>query len=183
MESVRSLFATTLSLAIVALILAATTVALVVICIFRPRSRHMMFVVGLLASLVMIVAVLYIFVALPGIMNGSSGGIGPAEQITGFFGRSSFTQGPMRLDLSYGGGIGWVLGIMASVLFLVGTISADVGFRPLPEWEVVTYTPTPPTRVLVYPPMEKVGQSSQASLSPPASACQKIEPPPEKPLQ
>lgn len=191
MESISNLFAVTFFLALVGVIFAILALASLLVGVFRPNARYALAATGLVASILLMIAPLYIFSALPGAFAGP-GGATPVgvEGITGFFGRLTASTSSGSIDVTYGGGIGWYLSILAFVLLFVGTILAVLGIRPVPHprpyWGMqmepvqaviapALYPPTPAPTI----PQAPLPSEHGPSVSPPSTP--KPEGPPETP--
>ncbi len=120
-------------LVLVGIISAILTFMFLLVGDFLRRARYVVATTGIVASVLLIIAPIYLFADLPEAFNADSiannGNLGPV--VTGFFGQTSFTSGGVSIDLTYGGGLGWFVCIVSSVLLLAGTILGTFGIHPL----------------------------------------------------
>ena len=197
MEPITNLFAATFYMALVGLIFAILALAALVSGIFKPNARYALVATGLVSSILLMVAAIYIYVALPGVFNGG-GGASPTEgeELSGFFGHLAASSGGSSLDVNYGGGLGWYAALLAFLLLFAGTIIGTTGINsvryPRPEWgppvvptpPYATSTPPEPTPPFpqVPPPLEPNPTPEQPSTPKPEGPPAVPPTPPETPM-
>ena len=106
---------------IVGLILAVLTLILVFVAAGKPGLKIDVLLVGVIAAIVLLGAVLYAYTALPPALNDMT----PGAPFSSFFGSADVGGIPE----TWGGGMGWFLTLASFVLVLIGTIVAFVGIK------------------------------------------------------
>ena len=164
MERIANVFAATFFMALGGVIFAILALASLAGGIYIPNARYGLAATGLLASILLIIAPIYIFFGLPDAFNGASGGSVTGGTLTGFFGHLSYSYSGSSMDMNYGGGMGWYLALLAFPLLLVGTVLGTMGIRPArlpaPSWGA-PFTPFPEMA-----PPPAYGQAPSPSMPP-----------------
>lgn len=115
-------FGLTNALVLGAIGLAVVAFVLFVLSIFWPRIGAGVLVTGILGSLLLLAAPIYLYVALPGALQSSTSS---RSFVTGFFG-SATTTGLFggTTTWNWGGGTGWYMAFVEFAIFLVATLVA-----------------------------------------------------------
>ena len=132
-------FGLTNTLVLTALTLSVFALVFFILSIFWPRLGIGALITGVIGSVLLLIAPVYLYFALPSAI--SSGG---GSAVTSFFG--SYTQNGLfgSTTFSWGGGTGWFMAFVVFVFFLVSTLVAFSAYRhimPLGNVRV----PPPPT--------------------------------------
>jgi hypothetical protein len=171
-----SVFLTGMALTAAGLGLGALMVILVALAGQRPGLRKAGAVVGILGFVVLLVAPLYVMTALPGAMSADSVSVIPGEDTGafsfGFWGSQSFNFGGFASSVSYGGGWGWFLALVAGIMLLIGGILAlraprPAAMAPAPPGWTQAPGPYPPAYPQPYPPQPYPPQGPPQSPPPP----------------
>jgi len=139
----------------VGLLMVIFALVFLILGIFWPKIGLGAVVFGIVGSVLVLVAPIYLFAGLPGAWNSanSSGG-STSGNISGFFGSTSIDYSGQTVQMSYGGGVGWFLAFIAFALFLAAwilTIAMIRRIAPLGNVRLrpVQYYP------LLYPPYQQ----------------------------
>jgi hypothetical protein len=113
-RAVGDLFGLTFGIAAIALAGALLAFLLSLVRTPSPAARLALGICGLASGLAALAGPLYLFAALPGVVASLPPPFNPSV-VTGFFGGIA-TPGA---SISYGGGLGWMVNLAASVLLLI----------------------------------------------------------------
>jgi len=122
------------------LILAILSLILLIVGVFRPRIGIGAVVCGLIGSVLVLVAPIYILATLPGAFNTVMGSLSlPGYtfdwSVSGFFGSGtmhiSYGTTSLSAQTAYGGNTGWYFAIFSFVLLLLSTVATAIAVRAL----------------------------------------------------
>lgn len=113
-------------LTILGLLMAILTFILIIVGAGKPKLKIAVLLFGIIGAVVLLVAFVYVYSALPGAINTAFSG---AFNISGYFG--SFDAGTLG-KISWGGGMGWYMALMGFILLLIGAIIATTGMKAQP---------------------------------------------------
>lgn len=122
-------------LTILGLVMAILTLILIIVGAGKPKLKGAVLLFGIIGAIVLLVAAIYVFSGLPGAFNddlAASGGSTTFMPVTGFFGSGSISAGGSSLNLSYGGGTGWMMALIGFILLLLGALMATMGMKKAP---------------------------------------------------
>jgi len=121
-------------LVLLGLILAILALVLILAGRSRPKLRMAVLLIGLIGSIMLLIAPIYFMATWPGAINDFINSLVPGglpagtSLVSGFFGSTTF--GPA--NVTYGGSIGWIMCIVAFVLLLIGSLIAASGMKAQP---------------------------------------------------
>ncbi len=127
--AIHDAFGLTNTLVLSSLILSIFGLAFFVVSIFWPRLGIGALITGAIGSVLLLIAPIYLYFALPGAISSSGGSI----PVNSFFG--SYTQNGFFGPVTYtwGGGTGWFMAFVVFVFFLVSTsVAFSAARRILP---------------------------------------------------
>ncbi len=129
-SAVSSSFGIGFLLLIGGVVLAATTLAMIVMSSRKEKARTVTLALGIVGTALLLGAVFYLFAALPGAFNADyrTGAPGATWSVSGFFGstvldlNSSLAVGTETF--SYYGALGWWLALLSPIILIAGTVVA-----------------------------------------------------------
>ncbi len=137
--AIHDAFSLTNTLVLSSLTLSIFALVFFILSIFWPRLGVGALITGAIGSVLLLIAPIYLYFALPAAISSSGGSI----PVNSFFG--SYTQngffGP--ITYSWGGGTGWCMAFVVFAFFLVATLVAFSAARRILPLGNVRVTPTP----------------------------------------
>ncbi len=124
--SLHDTFALTNDLVLGSLVLSIATLAFLLVSVFWPRWGIGTLLTGLIGSLLLLAAPLYLFASLPGALNSTGN-----SPVTGFFGSSTSSGLFGTTTYTWGGGSGWFMALVVFVLYLASAAIAFSAARRL----------------------------------------------------
>ncbi len=147
MAQTGTVFTLGMALTVVGAAAGALMIILVAVGGSRPGLRRTGAAMGIIGFLVLLLAPLYVMTALPGAMAADSASVVPGAPAGtfsfAFWGGQTLSFGGEAMTLSYGGGWGWALALVAGIVLLVGAILAFLGPRPAPMAPAPGYPQAP----------------------------------------
>jgi len=157
-EPVKDLFTVAFILVLLGIVLASHALVLIVVGAYWPRTRRAVGAAGIVAAILLILAPIYVFLALPGAVNSADLGALMRWPIAGFFGQMTIDQGGVVANAVYGGGPAWFLSIASSIPLLAGTLLGMAGIRRVAQPQPASSEPSGET---------EPAQAAESPASPP----------------
>jgi hypothetical protein len=118
----QNVFGLTDALVVSALAFSVLTLVALILSTLWPRIGSLTLVLGVIGSILLLVAPIYLFFALPSAVSASSGS--SSSFVNGFFGSSTQNTFFGTVTYTWGGGIGWYTAFAAFVVFLASSAVA-----------------------------------------------------------
>ncbi len=142
-----SVFLVGMGLTVAGLALGSVMILLVALGTKNPAFRKIGAILGVVAFLALLGAALYVMTALVPALTADAAAAAPGEPIaqfvSGFWGSQSISFEGYVASVSYGGGWGWFLALIAGIFLLLGGMLAARTPRPAPAPQGWTQAPGP----------------------------------------
>ena len=131
-------------LTILGLVMAILTLVLIIVGAGKPKMKIAVLLFGIIGAIMLLLAVVFAFSSLPTAFNddvAAGGGISGFSAVSGFFGSASINLMGTSMELTYGGGLGWMMALIGFIMLLLGALVAMAGMKAAP---VPPPMPAPP---------------------------------------